>query len=101
MTDPASPKRPGLRLVERAKTGPAERVRRRIRNMPRPDGMLQCNRCGGRSTVTEVAGAFVRNGRKQGGTVLAKDQCANCWRQGIYSPMIPLLKGVGDGPPRP
>jgi hypothetical protein len=69
-------------------------MRQRIRDMPRPDGMLQCNRCGGRSILTEVSGAFVRNGRKQGGTVIAKDQCASCWRQGIYSPMLPQVKGV-------
>ena len=44
--------------------------------------------------VTETAGAFVKNGKKQGGKITAKDVCAECYKRGIHSPMMPELKSI-------
>lgn len=44
--------------------------------------------------MTVVTGAAVKNGRVQGGTVLARYECAECWKRGIYSTMLPELKPV-------
>jgi len=60
----------------------------------RHDGVIQCNRCGCRSMVTETSGAIVKNGKKQGGKVTAKDVCAECYKRGIHSPMMPELKRI-------
>lgn len=57
--------------------------------MPRPNGTLQCGRCGCRTAVTVTTGVMVRNGRKVGGTVIAKDVCDECRKRGIESPMVP------------
>lgn len=84
-----------LRLVPKIEAiSPTERVKLRIKRRARPDGMLQCNRCGCRTSLTTVTGAFVKNGRKQGGTVTDKDVCAECWKRGIFSSMLPELKEV-------
>jgi hypothetical protein len=83
-----------IELVPQSAPDAKEAVRLRIKRMPRPDGMLQCNRCGCRVSLTTVAGAIVKNGRKQGGTVLKKDVCAECWRQGIFVSMLPELQPV-------
>ncbi|MGE8451551.1 MAG: hypothetical protein ACN6OP_13190 [Pseudomonadales bacterium] len=83
-----------LRLVPPTEPSAAEQVRHRVRRMARPDGTLQCNRCGSRTAVTVVTGAAVKNGRVQGGTVLARYECAECWKRGIYSTMLPELKPV-------
>lgn len=53
---------------------------------------MQCNRCGSRTMLTVEAGAVILNGKKTGGTVIAKDVCAECWKRGITVPMIPELK---------
>lgn len=66
----------------------------RIKATPRPDGMCQCPRCGCRSMVTETSGAIVKNGKKQGGTITAKDVCAACYKRGIDSPMMPDIKRI-------
>ena len=92
-TDP--PKyRASLRLVPETEPGPMEKLRQRIKKMPRPEGMLQCHRCGRRARVAVVSGAFVRNGRKQERTVIAKEQRAECWQRGIFSSMLPELKRI-------
>lgn len=83
-----------LKIVPPTEPDAKERVRQRIKRMPRPDGMLQCNRCGCRVSLTTVSGAIVKDGRKQGGTVLTKDVCAECWRRGILVSMLPELKPV-------
>ena len=67
----------------------------RIKAAHRIDGMCQCLRCGCRAMVTETTGAVVKNGKKQGGTVTAKDVCAACFKRGITSPMAPEIKGAG------
>lgn len=83
-----------LKLVPKTPPSPAEEVRQRVKKMRRPDGMLQCNRCGSRTAVTVVTGAFLKNGRVQGGTVTAKYECAMCWKQGIWSPLLPELREI-------
>lgn len=53
--------------------------------------MIQCARCGSRTILNTVTGAFVKNGRKQGGTKTNVDICYHCHMRGIWSPMIPEL----------
>lgn len=60
----------------------------------REDGTIQCPKCGGRTMLTTVNGAVIKNGRKSGGTVVDKDVCADCWKQGVFSPMLPEIKPV-------
>jgi hypothetical protein len=50
--------------------------------MPRPDGMLQCPRCGSRTIMTSKNGVVIANGRKKYGTVIHEDVCADCFRNG-------------------
>jgi len=69
-------------------------VRQRVRKMVRPDGGLKCPNCGCQTSLTTVNGAFVLKGRKQGGTVIHKDVCSECWRRGIIVSMLPELKPV-------
>lgn len=83
-----------LKLVPSADPSPVEQMRQRIRRMARPDGMLQCNQCGGRTLLTTVNSVVIRNGRKTGGTVIEKDICAHCWRDGIIVSMLPELKPI-------
>ena len=56
--------------------------------------MWQCNRCGSRASMTLESGVLTLNGRKQGGTVIEKDICALCWKQGVVVQMRPELKRV-------
>jgi len=83
-----------LKLVPTVDPTPKEKVRQRVRKMARPDGMLQCNRCGSRTIMTAVNSVVIANGRKYGGTTVAKDVCADCYRHGIHSPMMPELERV-------
>lgn len=83
-----------LKIVPKSEPTPKEKVRQRIRRHARPDGMLQCNACGGRVVMTATAGVVIRNGRKTGGTVVEKDVCAICYKQGVYSPMMPELQRI-------
>jgi len=88
------PARPSLRVVPPAEPDPAEQVRQRVRKMARPDGIVQCNRCGSRTLLTLVNGVFIENGRKTGGTVIEKDICADCYKRGIITSMLPALKPI-------
>lgn len=83
-----------LYIVPSAEPDEKEKVRRRIRRMDRPDGLLQCNRCGGRTAATIEAGAAVHNGRRARGTVIHKDICAECYKRGLIVPMIAELKPI-------
>ncbi|WP_442592477.1 hypothetical protein ACSBPU_12810 [Parapusillimonas sp. JC17] len=73
---------------------PAEKLRESVKRRARPDGMIQCNRCGSRTIMTTVTGAFIKNGRKSGGTVTDKDVCYHCHQRGIFSQMLPELKRI-------
>ena len=66
----------------------------RIKASHRPEGMLQCPRCGCRAMVTETVGAVVKNEKIQGGEVVAKNICAACYMRGIHLPMMPNITGV-------
>ena len=59
---------------------PAERVRKRVRALPKPATMIQCHRCGGREVIETKVGMLFKNGRAQGGTRTIL--CATCHRQG-------------------
>ncbi|MBK7822995.1 MAG: hypothetical protein IPJ61_18595 [Tessaracoccus sp.] len=59
---------------------PAERVRKRIRAMPKPPSMLQCHRCGGREVIQTKIGVLFHNGKLKGGT--AQILCASCFLKG-------------------
>ena len=83
-----------LTIVPSAEPSDLEVLNNERKRIPKPDGMLQCARCGCRSSITIVNGAFIKNGRKQGGTVTVKDECMSCWKRGIYSPMIRETKPV-------
>jgi hypothetical protein len=83
-----------LKLVPPSPPSPADDVRLRVKRMKRPDGMIQCNRCGGRTLLNTVNGAYIKNGRKTGGTKIDENVCADCWRHGIFSPMLPELRRI-------
>ncbi len=85
---------PKLSIVPPSEPSPAEKVRQRIRGMDRPDGILQCPRCGCRASATVTAGSRIVNGRREAGTVIAKDVCDECRKRGIHSPMLPEIKSV-------
>ncbi len=81
-----------LRLVKSVEPSPKQAVIERVKKFPNLDGIWQCNRCGCRTSLTTENGVMTKNGRKQGGTVIDKDVCASCWKNGIDSPMRPKLK---------
>lgn len=83
-----------LKIIKKPELSPKAEVHRRIRTMRRPDGMLQCGRCGGRVVMTATAGVVIKNGRKTGGTVIEKDVCAICYKQDVFSPMMPKLERI-------
>jgi hypothetical protein len=87
---------PKLQLVPPGQPTPAEKIFLRHKQIPRPAGMLQCNRCGSRAMLTVVTGVIIdKSGRKQNrGTVIDKDVCASCWKQGIIVPMRPAVKAA-------
>jgi hypothetical protein len=83
-----------LHLVPPTDPSPKQAAIERIKKMANPNGVWQCPRCGCRTSLTTENGASTVNGRKQAGTVIDKDVCANCWKQGIDSPMKPQIKPV-------
>jgi hypothetical protein len=83
-----------LRLVHPAPASPVEAIKKRVRAMVKPSGMLQCNRCASRTAVTVINGAVISKGRIQGGTVIENLVCDNCRKAGVIVPMLPSLKRV-------
>lgn len=59
---------------------PAERIRKRIRALPKPAEMLQCHRCGGREVIETKTGVTLQGGRTKGGTKTLI--CAGCLGRG-------------------
>lgn len=59
---------------------PKERARKRVRDMDKPEYMLQCPRCGCREMMETVIGGWIKNGKLSGGsrTIL----CVDCHRKG-------------------
>lgn len=78
-----------LKLVQPTQPSHKQAVIERIKKMPRPDGLIQCPTCGGRTILNTVTGAFIKNGRKTGGTKTDVDVCYHCERRGIFTPMLP------------
>lgn len=78
-----------LKLVPPAEPSPKQAVIERVKKMYRPPGVLQCARCGCRTVLTTTQVAAIVDGRYKRGTVIDDRVCAECWRRGIYSPMLP------------
>ena len=62
--------KPKLHLIQGtlAPDTPAEKVRKRVRAMPKPPTMVQCHRCGGREVIETKIGVLMKNGKPTGGT---------------------------------
>ena len=59
---------------------PAQRVRDRVKAMPKPSVMIQCRRCGGREVIETRIGVESIGGKTRGGTKALI--CAACLMQG-------------------
>lgn len=59
---------------------PAQRVRERIKKLPKPAYMAQCPRCGGREFLTTKSGVLIKDGKPSGGT--PNLICVNCLAKG-------------------
>lgn len=57
-----------------------EKVRKRVRAMPKPAAMIQCHRCGGREVIETKVGVMRKNGKPSGGT--KQLLCAGCFMKG-------------------
>ena len=53
----------------------------RVKAMDKPDGALQCSKCGGRQTMFLRSGDRIENGRIKAGTVIEKGICPHCWKR--------------------
>ena len=82
-----------LRLVPPTEPTGKQAVIERIK-AHRPDGALQCPKCGGRDTMTLRNGDRMQNNRIVPGTVIEKGICPHCWKRGVRSDMLP-------SPPKP
>jgi hypothetical protein len=85
---------PKLHVVPAVKPTAKEQTALRIKRMPRPDGLLQCNRCGSRTVLNTENGVTVKNGRRRAGTKIDKDVCADCYKRGVIVPMQTELKPI-------
>lgn len=83
-----------LKLVPPSEPAPREKALRRIKTQARPDGAMQCNRCGSRTSLTTVNGAVILNGKKTGGTVINKDVCADCYKRGVIVSMQVQVRAI-------
>lgn len=59
---------------------PVERVRKRVRAMPKPEAMIQCHRCGGREVIETKTGMLLKDGKATGGT--KQLLCVGCLLRG-------------------
>lgn len=62
--------KPKLHLIQGtlAPDTPADKVRKRVRAMPKPPTMVQCHRCGRREVIETRIGVLMKNGKPAGGT---------------------------------
>lgn len=82
-----------MKLLPDPEPSPADKVLSRVKRIQRPDGMLQCPRCGSRTVLTARNGVIVKDGRVVArGTTIANEVCADCWPVRIQ--MVP----GGQGP---
>ena len=71
----------------------------RIKAHPRPPGILQCSKCGGRAVMTVVNGSWIDDkGRYQRGTMIEDRICYICDKKGVWSPMMPSVPRVVKEP---
>lgn len=75
--------KPKLHLIQGtpAPDTPVERVRKRVRAMPKPAAMVQCHRCGGREVIETKIGMLMKDGRATGGTKTLI--CVGCLLTGV------------------
>jgi len=78
-----------LRLVPPVTPSQKQEAIERIKALPNQGPYLQCNRCGCRTVLTTTSCATNHNGQYRRGTLIDDRVCADCWRQGIHSPMLP------------
>lgn len=78
-----------LELVPPAPPDRATQALERVKAVARPEGVLQCNRCGGRQTMSIRSGDRIEGGKIKAGTVIEKGICPHCWKRGITVDMIP------------
>ena len=71
---------PKLSIVPPAAISPTESARQRVRAMPKPAALLQCNRCGGRELIETKTGVLLKAGKPSGGT--KQMVCALCLSRG-------------------
>lgn len=73
---------PNLKLIQGtpAPDTPAQRVRERVKKMPKPADMAQCPRCGGREFLTTKTGVLLKGGKPSGGT--PNMICVTCLTRG-------------------
>ena len=61
--------------------------------------MLQCNRCGGRDTMTVVSGSWIDEaGKLRRGTVTSDNVCYHCDKKGVLVFMVPDHPKLARGP---
>jgi len=65
---------------------PRQAVKRRVRNRPRPEHMMQCYECGGREGIEAKSGVMSKDGKPAGGT--KQLLCVVCLTQGKRSVMF-------------
>lgn len=70
---------PKLSAVPPSAPPSSEKLRQRIKAMPKPAAMLEC-RCGSREFIELKSGVEYVDGKARGGTKALA--CANCWRNG-------------------
>lgn len=71
-----------------AEPDPKQAVIERLKGMPRREGIIQCNRCGGRTVMSTWNGSMVKDGRYKAGTLIEDEVCYHCHMQGIWTPML-------------
>ena len=74
--------KPKLHLIQGtlAPDTPADKVRKRVRAMPKPPTMVQCHRCGRREVIETRIGVLMKNGKPTGGTKMLI--CVGCLLNG-------------------
>lgn len=87
-----------LKLVTKRQPDALEQRVLNSKALMRNENMMQCPRCNSRTEVKEVTGSYVRNGKKQQGTVIHKGICSNCYRLGSVVPMTAVPYLLLSGP---
>lgn len=78
-----------LKLVPPSKPDARQKILQRLR-ADRPEGVLQCPICAGRTSAKLVNGAYRDKGRIKGGTVIYERICADCYQRERIVDMEPV-----------